>query len=88
MNTIRTLEKDIDLQSDFLKSFKNQKSISTNLQTNTIFSGSGDSLVSAMLAESFSGGIVRAIDPLDLLKTNNWSNQNMSILFQYLETLY
>jgi len=68
MNTIKAFEKDIDLQSDFLKSFKNQKILSTNQQTNTVFSGSGDSLVSAMLAESFSGGIVRAIDPLDLLK--------------------
>ena len=68
MNTIRAFEKDIDLQSDFLKSFKNQKTLSINRQTNTIFSGSGDSLVSSMLAESFSGGIVQAIDPLDLLK--------------------
>ena len=58
----------MDLQSDFLKSFKNQKILSSNQQTNAIFSGSGDSLVSAMLAESFSGGIVRAMDPLDLLK--------------------
>ncbi len=68
MNTIQAFEKDIDLQSDFLKSFKNQKILSSNQQTNAIFSGSGDSLVSAMLAESFSGGVVRAMDPLDLLK--------------------
>ena len=68
MNTIQAFEKDMDLQSDFLKSFKNQKILSSNQQTNAIFSGSGDSLVSAMLAESFSGGIVRAMDPLDLLK--------------------
>ena len=68
MNTIKAFEKDIDLQSAFLKSFKNQKTLSANQQTNAVFSGSGDSLVSAMLAESFSGGIVRAIDPLDLLK--------------------
>lgn len=68
MNTIQAFEKDMDLQSDFLKSFKNQKFLSSNQQTNAIFSGSGDSLVSAMLAESFSGGIVRAMDPLDLLK--------------------
>jgi len=68
MNTIQAFEKDMDLQSDFLKSFKNQKILSSNQQTNAIFSGSGDSLVSAMLAESFSGGKVRAMDPLDLLK--------------------
>ena len=35
-------------------------------QRNVIFSGSGDSLVSAMLAESFSRGTVSAMDPLDL----------------------
>ena len=68
MDTIQAFEKDMYLQSDFLKSFKNQKILSSNQQTNAIFSGSGDSLVSAMLAESFSGGLVRAMDPLDLLK--------------------
>jgi len=68
MNTIQAFEKDMDLQSDFLKSFKNQKILSSNQQTNAIFTGSGDSLVSAMLAESFSDGKVRAMDPLDLLK--------------------
>ncbi|AFS80660.1 hypothetical protein NKOR_03850 [Candidatus Nitrosopumilus koreensis AR1] len=68
MNTIDAFEKDIFSQVDFLKSFQKQKPISQSLQKNTIFSGSGDSLVSAMLAESFSGGVVRAIDPLDLYK--------------------
>jgi len=66
MNTIEAYEKDIELQLDFLKSFRKQKPISHNQQKNTIFSGSGDSLVSVMLAESFSGGIVKAMDPLDL----------------------
>jgi len=66
MNTIEAYEKDIELQLGFLKSFSKQKTLSYNQLKNTIFSGSGDSLASAMLAESFSGGVVKAIDPLDL----------------------
>ena len=66
MNTIDAFEKDIFLQLKFLKSFENQKPLSETYQKNIIFSGSGDSLVSAMLAESFSGGKVSAMDPLDL----------------------
>jgi len=50
---------------------KLQKSLSKIHQKNSIFSGSGDSLVSAMLAESFSDGLVSAIDPLDLFKNKN-----------------
>ncbi|MGI9567988.1 MAG: sugar isomerase [Nitrosopumilus sp.] len=68
MNTIDAFEKDVLLQTEFLKSFKKQKPLSSSLQKNVIFSGSGDSLVSAMLAESFSDGVVRAMDPLDLYK--------------------
>jgi len=68
MNTIEAYEKDIELQLDFLKSFRKQRPLNYNQQKNTIFSGSGDSLASSMLAESFSGGIVRAMDPLDLYK--------------------
>ena len=66
MNTIEAYEKDIELQLDFLKSFRKQRPLSYNQQKDTIFSGSGDSLASSMLAESFSGGITRAMDPLDL----------------------
>ncbi len=68
MNTIEAYEKDIELQLDFLKSFRKQRSLSYNQQKDVIFSGSGDSLASSMLSESFSGGIVRAMDPLDLYK--------------------
>ncbi len=68
MNTIEAYEKDIELQLDFLKSFRKQKPLSHNQQKDAIFSGSGDSFASAMLAESFSGGIVKAMDPLDLYK--------------------
>jgi glucosamine 6-phosphate synthetase-like amidotransferase/phosphosugar isomerase protein len=68
MNTIDAYEKDIDLQLDFLKSFKKQKSLSSAQQKNILFSGSGDSLVSSMLAESFSCGMTKAMDPLDLYR--------------------
>ena len=71
MNTINAFEKDIELQVDFLKSFKKQKPISKSLQKNTLFTGSGDSLISSMLAESFSGGMIRAMDPLDLYKNKH-----------------
>ncbi len=66
MNTIEAYERDIESQSDFLKSFRKQKPLSYNQQRDIIFSGSGDSLASAMLAESFSGGMAKAMDPLDI----------------------
>ena len=68
MNSIEAYERDIYLQRDFLKSFRKQKTLSINQQKNIIFSGSGDSLVSSLLAESFSGGVVKAMDPLDLYR--------------------
>ena len=68
MNSIVAYEKDIELQLDFLRSFKKQKTLSQNIQKNILFSGSGDSLVSSMLAESFSNGMVKAMDPLDLYR--------------------
>ena len=71
MNTIEAFEKDILLQTEFLKKFQKQKPLHPNIQKNILFSGSGDSLVSAMLAESFSDGTVTAIDPLDLFKNKN-----------------
>ncbi|QDI88220.1 sugar isomerase [Candidatus Nitrosopumilus sp. SW] len=71
MNTIDAFEKDIHLQVDFLKSFKKQKPISKSLQKNTIFTGSGDSLISSLLAESFSDGLIKAMDPLDLYKNKH-----------------
>ncbi len=68
MNTIEAYEYDIKLQSEFLKNFKKQKPLSVNHQKNVIFTGSGDSLASAMLAEVFSNFRVKSMDPLDLLK--------------------
>lgn len=80
MKTIEAYEKDIQIQSEFLKKFKKQKPLSENQQKNTIFTGSGDSLASAMLAESFSNFRVKSIDPLDLLK-NKCLSKNKTVYF-------
>jgi len=74
MNSIEAYENDIKLQLDFLKSFKKQKVLSN--QKNILFTGSGDSLVSSLLAESFSGGLVKAMDPLDLYKDKSLAKLN------------
>ena len=71
MKTIDAFEKDINLQTEFLKFFKKQKPISEKDQKNIIFTGSGDSLASAMLAESFSKFRARSMDPLDLFKNKS-----------------
>ena len=80
MQTIEAYENDIKMQQEFLTNFKKQKIISQNKQKNTIFTGSGDSLASAMLAESFSNFAVKAVDPLDLLK-NNFISKNKTVYF-------
>ena len=71
MNSIDAFEKDILLQLEFLKSFRSITPIPTQKQKNIFFSGSGDSLISSMLAESFSSGKVHAMDPLDLYKNKD-----------------
>ena len=68
MRTIDALEKDILLQIPFLLNFKPKNIISERRQKNSIFCGTGDSYVSALLAEAYSDLKVRAADPLDLLK--------------------
>ena len=80
MHTIEAYENDIKSQSEFLKFFKKQKPLSEKQQKNTIFTGSGDSLSSAMLAEVFSNFSVRYMDPLDLLKNKSLS-KNRSVYF-------
>ena len=80
MNTIDAYEKDIYLQCKFLKFFKKQKPVYQNDQQNIIFTGSGDSLASAKLAESFSNFRVKSMDPLDLLK-NPRITKNKTIYF-------
>jgi len=76
MQTIEAYEKDIQKQSEFLKNFKKQNPLRENQQKSTIFTGSGDSLASAMLAEAFSEFRVRAMDPLDLVKNKTIAKNN------------
>jgi len=80
VKTIEAFENDVKSQSEFLKKFKKQKPLSLNQQKNTIFTGSGDSLASAMLAESFSNFRVKSMDPLDLLK-NKSITKNKTVYF-------
>lgn len=59
------------MQPGFLEKFKIHKPLTNTQKRNVIFTGSGDSLASAMLAEVFSDFQVRAMDPLDLLKNKS-----------------
>ncbi len=68
MGTIAAYESDIRLQPGFLGSFRGQPMIPAARQARVLFAGSGDSLAASMLAESFSGGRARAVDPLDLYR--------------------
>jgi fructoselysine-6-P-deglycase FrlB-like protein len=71
MRSLEAYERDIFSQPEFLNKFKTQKPLSSKIQKNSIFTGSGDSLVSAMLAEVFSNYLVKSVDPLDLLKNKS-----------------
>ena len=68
MSTIVAFEKEIKLQVSFVQNFVSQKQLSIPKQKQAIFCGTGDSFVSAQLAEVFSNFKSRAFDPLDLLK--------------------
>ena len=68
MLTLEAYEKDVFAQPKFLDTFHTQKLLPKAQQKNMIFSGTGDSFVSAMLAEVFSNYTVKSFDPLDLLK--------------------
>ena len=80
MQTIEAYENDIKMQPRFLEHFKIQKPLKNIQKKNIIFTGSGDSLASAMLAEVFSNFQVRAMDPLDLLK-NKLMAKNKTVYF-------
>lgn len=71
MLTLEAYEKDVFAQPQFLHSFRPQKPISITQQKNVIFTGAGDSFVSAMLAEVFSDHLTKSFDPLDLIKSKN-----------------
>jgi len=70
MSTIAAFEKEIKLQASFAQRFVSQKQLPISRQKQAVFCGTGDSFVSAMLAEAFSDFRARAFDPLDLLKNN------------------
>jgi len=80
VKTIEAYEKDIFNQLKFLDTFYPQKPLSKTQQKNVIFSGTGDSFVSAMLAEIFSNYQVKSFDPLDLLK-NKTIAKNKTVYF-------
>ena len=71
MLTLEAYEKDVFAQPKFLDTFHTQKLLPKAKQKNVIFSGTGDSFVSAMLAEVFSNYTVKSFDPLDLLKNKS-----------------
>ncbi len=71
MNTLDAYEKDIHLQPEFMRSFHQQTPISVKKQSQIIFAGSGDSLAASLLAESISGGLARAVDPMDLYQNRH-----------------
>ncbi len=68
MKTIEAFENDILLQIPFLQNMNLQNQLSFKKQQKTIFCGTGDSFVAALLGEAFSNYYARAADPLDLLK--------------------
>lgn len=78
MSTIAAFEKEIKLQPSFVQNFVSQKQLAIPTQKQTIFCGTGDSFVSAQLAEVFSDFRARALDPLDLLK-NKKLTKNKSL---------
>ncbi|MGI0102347.1 MAG: sugar isomerase [Nitrosotalea sp.] len=68
MSTVDALEKEINMQLDFLEQFVPQKILPVSKQKKAIFCGTGDSFASAQLAEVFSQFQAKAHDPLDLIQ--------------------
>ena len=75
MNTIDAYRQEIHMQVPYIRSAAFGGGGNTYLpdparpdSTFTIFSGCGDSLVASMLAEYFSGGRSRAMDPSDIIR--------------------
>ena len=76
MSTIAAFEREIKMQVKFLEKFVPQKPLSVAKQKRAIFCGTGDSFVSAKLAEVFSDFRAKAFDPLDLLKNKRLLNDH------------
>jgi len=68
LKTIKALENDVLMQVNYLSNFKSKKPLSVPNQKKSIFCGTGDSFVVALMTEVFSKFNSRALDPLDLLK--------------------
>ena len=68
MGSIAALRRDIWSQEGMLGSFVPQEPLPRRAQARAVFTGSGDSLAAAMLAEALSGGLARAADPHDLYR--------------------
>jgi glutamine---fructose-6-phosphate transaminase (isomerizing) len=66
LNTIDAFERDVLSQLDYIRMFVPQKTILQSRLHKVVFSGSGDSLAAAMLAQSLSNYSVTAIDPLEI----------------------
>ena len=66
MSTIVAFEDEIKMQLKYLENFKPQKSLSVPMQKRTMFCGTGDSFVAALLAQVFSNFRIKAMDPLEM----------------------
>ena len=58
--------RDMDMQAEAVAGFVAPEQISEDEQRQAVFTGSGDSLAAAMLAEAFSDYRVRALDPREI----------------------
>jgi glutamine---fructose-6-phosphate transaminase (isomerizing) len=66
LNTIDAFECDVLSQLDYIKTFVPQRTLLQSRLRKTVFSGSGDSLAAAMLAQSLSNYSIMAVDPLEI----------------------
>lgn len=66
LNTIDAFEHDVLSQLDYIGTFVPQKTILQSKLHKVMFSGSGDSLAVAMLAQSLSNYSVMVVDPLEI----------------------
>ena len=66
VNSIDAFETEINSQRDLMSWLKPPEPISSIKQNGVYFTGCGDSLVSAMLADVFSNGYIRSMDPRDI----------------------
>ena len=66
MESLAAYLRDMDLQAEAVDSFVAPAQLSEDEQRRAVFTGSGDSLAAAMLAEAFSDYKVRALDPREI----------------------